>query len=216
MLPGRLTLLAAAAVLLTACAQADGTERGAIRENVIEPGITAIQESEALACESEASSFRTVLDVYEVREGEPAPDEAALVEGDYVRSESELWDIVDGQLVPQHPDCGDVVTTVPAPEIVTDVGSDVALTVDEVLSTFTDDDVASFGGPDCAQQLAVVFAGASEYTAAEGVEPDTMADIEAGGYFAEPVTMWELVDDTLRPTSESGCIDFVAAQADEP
>ena len=106
----RRLITATVAVVLTACAQADGTERGAIRENVIEPGLDAIDESRVLACGSEASSFRTVLDVYEVREGEPAPDEAALIAGDYVRSESELWDVVDGELVAQDPACGEVPT----------------------------------------------------------------------------------------------------------
>ncbi len=73
------TASAAAIVVLTACAGADGTDDGAIRENVVEPGLEAIDESRALACSSEASSFRTVLEIYEVREGEPAPDEAALI-----------------------------------------------------------------------------------------------------------------------------------------
>ena len=211
----RRLITATVAVVLTACAQADGTERGAIRENVIEPGLDAIDESRVLACGSEASSFRTVLDVYEVREGEPAPDEAALIAGDYVRSESELWDVVDGELVAQDPACGEVPTTVPTTEIVTDAASGETLTVDSVLADFTDDDIASFGGPDCARQLAVVFAGASQYTAVEGVEPDTMADVEAAGYFAEPVTMWEVVDETIRPTPESECLDFVADAAAE-
>ena len=207
------TASAAAIVVLTACAGADGTDDGAIRENVVEPGLEAIDESQALACSSEASSFRTVLEIYEVREGEPAPDEAALIEGDYVPSESELWDVVDGQLVAQHPDCGDVPTTLPATEIVTESGGSEPLTVDDVMATFTDDDIASFGGPDCARQLAVVFAGAGQYTAIEGVEPDTIAEVEAAGYFAEPVTMWEVVDETIRPTPESDCLDFVAAEA---
>lgn len=215
MLLRRLTIASAAVVVLTACAGADGTDSGAIREDVIEPGLEAIDESQAVACSAEASNFRTVLEVYEVSEGEPAPDEAALVEGGYMRSESELWDVVDGELVAQHSDCADVPTTVPAAEIVTESGDGEALTVDDVMATFTDADVDSFGGADCARQLAVVFAGASQYVAAEGVEPSTMADVEAAGYFDEPVTMWEVVDDTIRPTDGSGCLDFVAAAVAE-
>lgn len=214
MLQRRLIAAATAAVVvLTACAQVDGTERGAIRENVVEPGLDAIDESRVLACSSEASSFRTVLEIYEVREGEPAPDEAALIEGDYVRNESDLWDVVDGQLVAQDPDCGEVPTTVTADEIVTDAGDTGVLTLDDVLATFTEDDVTSFGGPDCARQLAVVFAGASQYAVSEGVDPSSMDDVEAAGYFVEPVTMWEVVDDTIRPTPDSACLDFVAAEA---
>lgn len=215
MLSSRLIAAGAAAVVLAACAQVDGTDRGAIRENVIEPGITAIDDSRAFACNSDASTYRTVLEIYEVAEGEPAPDEAALVAGGYVRGESELWDVVDGRLVAQHPDCGDVPTSISATEIVTEASDAEVPSVDEVLATFTDDDVASFGGPDCARQLAVIFAGASSYAEQEGVEPTTMADVEAAGYFAEPVTMWEVVDDTLRPAAGSGCVDFVAAEAGE-
>jgi hypothetical protein len=214
-LPGRLIAAAAAALVLSACAGADGTDDGAIRENVIEPGITAIDESRLLACSSEASSFRTVLEIYEVSEGVPAPDEAALIDGDYVRRESELWDVVDGRLVPEHPDCGEVPTTIPAAEIVTEPGDTEIPSVDEVVATFTEQEVESFGGPECARELAVIFAGASQYVAIEGVEPDTMADVEAAGHFAEPVTMWEVVGDTLRPVSGSGCNDFVAARAGE-
>ena len=102
MLPDRLTLAAlAAAALLTACSGADGTDGGAIRENVIEPGITAIDESSGLACGSEASSFRTALEAYELVEGEPAADEQALIDAGLLRAESELWDVIDGRLVAQ-------------------------------------------------------------------------------------------------------------------
>ena len=214
MLPSRLIAATAAAAVLAACAQADGTDDGAIRENVIEPGLAAIEESKLLACSSEASNFRTVLEIYEVSEGGPAADEAALIDGDYVRRESELWDVVDGRLVPEHPDCGEVPTTIPTTEIVTDPGDTDVPSVDEVMATFTDEDIESFGGPECARELAVIFAGASQYVAIEGLEPDTMADVEAAGHFAEPVTMWEVVDDTLRPVSGSGCSDFAAADAD--
>ena len=118
MLPRRLSAAAAlVAVLATVgCAQVDGTDRGAIRENVIEPGITAIDDARAFACDSDASTLRTVLELYEVAEGAPAPDEAALVDGGYVRGRSDLWDVVDGRLVAQHPDCGDVPTTLRATE----------------------------------------------------------------------------------------------------
>ena len=127
MLPRRLTgapptavvpavVVALLMTVAAGCAQVDGTDRGAIRENVIEPGITAIDESRAFACDSDASTLRTALEFYELAAGVPAPDEAALVDGGYIRSGSELWDVVDGRLVARHPDCGDVTTTLPATE----------------------------------------------------------------------------------------------------
>lgn len=204
--------IAVMALAATACAGADGTERGAIRENVIEPGITAIDESRAAACGTEASSFRTALETYELLEGEPAADEAALIEAGLLRSESELWDIADGQLVAQDPACGNVATTVPTEEIITEESNAAsgAAAVDAMYATFTADQVESYGGPACARQLAVVYAGADAYADREGVAPDTLADVGAAGYLSEPVTMWEVVGDSLRPTAGSECNDFVA------
>lgn len=202
-----------AVLFLTACAGADGTDGGAIRENVIEPGLEAIDESKVQACELEASSFRTALEIYEISTGEPAPNEAALVEGGQLRQESELWDVVDGELVAEDPACGDVSATVPTAEIVTDEDASGALAVEDVLTGFTDADIASMGGTGCARELAIIIAGASQYTEREGVGPDTLADLEAGGHLVEPVSMWEVVDDTLRPAADSSCVDFVAAQA---
>ncbi len=209
MLPRRLTIAVGAVVLLTACAGIDGTERGAIRENVVEPGITAIDRSRELACSNAASSLRTAMESYELLEGEPAADEAAMVAAGLLRGEIDLWNVVDGQLVAEDPVCGDVQATVPATEIVTEESSAGALTVDGVLATFSDEDVVAFGGPDCARQLAVVFAGASQFAEREGVEPDTLAQVEAAGDFAEPVTLWAVVDDVLRPAAGSPCRDFV-------
>lgn len=90
-----------AAVLFTgsACAGVDGTETGAIRENVIEPGITAMEQADALACTADAKTLQTAMEAYEILQGEPAPDEAALVVGQMIREESALWDIVDGTIV---------------------------------------------------------------------------------------------------------------------
>jgi hypothetical protein len=203
----RLTVVAAASLVVTACAGADGTDGGAIQENVIEPGITAIDESDTVACGSEASSFRTALEAYEIVEGEPAADEQALIDAGLLREESELWDVTDGRLVAQNPDCGTVPATVPATEIVTDTGS--VPTVEDVLATLTAEDIALIGGADCARQLAVVVAGAARYAEREGVDPETFADAEND--FEEPVTLWQLVDDALRPADGSGCVDFAAA-----
>ena len=209
MLLRRLTAVAATTALFAACA--DGSNTGAVRENVIEPGVTAVDDASAAACQSEASSFRTALEAYEIVEGEPAPDEQALVDAGLLRAPSELWDVVDGRLVAEDAACGDVPATVPADDIVTDGAGAAPLTVDDVLATLNPSDVESVGGPDCARQLAVVISAASRYAAREGVEPATFADVEAD--FEEPVTMWRLVDETLRPAPGSDCIDYLATDA---
>ena len=212
MLRSRLNHLAlgvASVLVFTACAGADGTERGAIRENVIEPGITAIDESRTLACGADASALRTALEAYELIEGGPAPDEAALVAEGYLRDESDAWDVTDGQLVSQDPQCGPPPASAPAAEIVTDTDIEV-LSIEEMLATFTDDDIADVGGSECARELAVIFTGAARYVAETGREPGTLAEVDDAGYLEEPVTSWEVVGDAVRPIDGSGCIDFVA------
>jgi hypothetical protein len=209
----RLITSVGAALLLTACAGVDGTERGAIRENVIEPGITAIGQARSETCGINASNLRTAIDAYTLFEGDPPPDEQALVDGGFLRGVTEDWDIVDGVLVAENPACGDVPTTVPTQEIVTETepGGSSPLSVEELLATFDDAQVEQVGGPACARQLAVIISGAEQYVASEGAEPDTIEDVDEAGYLSEPVTMWQVVDGELRPTDDSPCTDFVAA-----
>lgn len=207
MLSRRLTLVVTGSLLVTACAGVDGTERGAIRENVVEPGITAIDESRVLACGAEATAFRTAMDAYELFEGEATPDEQALVDGGFLRSTSDLWDVVDGRLVPQDPACGDVPATVPTADIVTD-GRAGLETVDEFVATFSDDDIASVGGAECARELAVLIVGAQSFLLSEGRDATTIDEIRDAGHLTEPMTRWQLDRDAIRPSADSGCIDF--------
>ena len=202
-------LSVAGVLVLAACAGVDGTERGAIRENVIEPGISAIDESRTLACGADAATLRTALEAYELIEGEPAPDESALVTEGFLRDESDAWDVTDGQIVSQDPQCGAPPAAAPAAEIVTDSEIEL-LSVDEMLATFTADDIAEVGGPECARELSVIFSGAARYVAETGLEPGTLAALDDAGYLEEPVTSWEVVGDAVRPIDGSGCIDFVA------
>jgi len=208
----RLIASTGAALLLSACAGVDGTEQGAIRENVIEPGITAIDRARSETCAIDASSLRTAIDAYTLLEGDPPPDEQALVDGGFLRSVTEEWDVVDGELVAANPACDDVPTTVPTQEIVTEVsdsGGAATVSVDEVLATFDDEQVEQVGGPACAREMAVIIAGAEQFLATEGVEPEGIDDLERAGHLTEPVTMWQVVDDELRPTDDSPCNDCV-------
>lgn len=88
-------------VAVAACGgSVDGSDRGVIRENVIEPGITAIEQASDLACGADAEALRTALEAYELLEGAPAADEAALIDAGRLREASELYDVVDGRIVP--------------------------------------------------------------------------------------------------------------------
>jgi hypothetical protein len=112
MLQSKLTRFIAgvAGVVFLAGCTGDG---GAIRDNVIEPGITAMNESKVLACNGDAETLRTAMEAYEILNSSPAPDEATLVASEFLREESELWNIVNSELVPQHPDCSPVTPVEP-------------------------------------------------------------------------------------------------------
>jgi hypothetical protein len=204
----RLSGIVAAALFTAACAGVDGTERGAIRENVIEPGITGIDQSKVLACNADLTTLRTALETYELLEGSPAPDEATLVEEQFLRSESELWDIDDGRLVPTDPACGSPQDVDPdAVDIVT--STEPPLTADEMFADLTADDIAAMGGEACARQLIAIFSGVDRFLAEQGREPDGLDELAATGYLSEPVTLWVVTDETLMPADGSDCNDFM-------
>ena len=209
MLQGRLTrlaLVAASLAIAAGCAGADGTDRGAIRENVIEPGITAIDQATQLACDGDAATLRTAMDAYELFEGVPTPDEATLVTEQFLRDESELWDIVDGQLVPTDPGCGSV--TPPAPDAVDIVTSTEApLSADDVYAAFSVAQITAVGGEACARELATIFSGAERYVAEIGSDPLDLPQLVGAGYLDDLPEFWQLVDDDLVPVPDSGCLD---------
>jgi len=209
MLQGRLRLsgIVAAVLFTAACAGVDGTERGAIRENVIEPGITAIDQSKVLACNADLSTLRTALETYELLERSPAPDEATLVEEQFLRSESDLWDIDDGRLVPTDPACGSPQDVDPdAVDIVT--STEPPRSTEEMFADLTADDIAAMGGEDCALELAAILSGVDRFLAEQGREPDSLDELDASGYLEQPVTLWEVTDEALVPAAGSGCTDF--------
>ena len=68
-------------------------------EVVVEPGITAIRESSALACDADLLSLQNAMEYFALLNAGPPTAESDLVP-DWLRSESELYDIVDGVVVP--------------------------------------------------------------------------------------------------------------------
>jgi len=68
-------------------------------EVVVEPGITAIRQSDALACSSDLANLRLAIDAYSALNAAPPTVESDLVP-DWLRAESALYDLVDGQIVP--------------------------------------------------------------------------------------------------------------------
>ena len=117
-------------------------------------------------------------------EGGAPADEAALVTSQYLRGESELLDIVDGQIVAVDPDCvGVAPTAITAPanelgEIVT--STEPPLTPEEIFAEFSPDEIAQIGGEDCARELVEIFAASAAYSNERGTDPETLDNLLDG------------------------------------
>jgi len=217
-LPGRLITVAATigfGVLTAGCSGSDG----AIADNVIEPGITAIDNAKVLTCDQDLRTLGAAVQAYSLLEGSPPADEAALVAGHYLREESESWDVVDGQVVAADPQCGEagvapVNTVVPVTAPATTIGqivtsTEVPLSPEQMLAQMSDEQVAALGGGDCARQLALIITAAERFVADRGTEPLAIADLTDAGYIAEPITLWQVVDEQLVGVDGSGCVNAV-------
>lgn len=219
MLPGRLIGGAAAVAALALLAGCSGGEGGAIEENVVRPGVTAIQEgAPAAACAIDVETLRLAIEVYETLNGEPPADESALLAERMIREESQVLDVADGQIVAVDPSCKTVVPAVTAPggsapltAPATDLGGIVTgteplQTADEILAGMSAAGVASLGGEACARELAEIFAASERFVAERAENPTTLADLVDAGYLDEPVELWAVEADQLIPVTGSGCI----------
>lgn len=210
--------------VLAACGGGDdGDGGGAIEENVVEPGITAIDDATRLACDGDADTLRAAIEQFELLEGSTPDSEAALVATGYLKEESERFDVVDGRLeavdqackgsVPATTPNGSVPLTAPATDLGQIITNDQVLTAAEVFATMTADDIAAFGGEACARELADIFAAGEAFTAREGREPENLDDLESD--LESPVTRWAYdgTDDRLVPADGSPCPDVFAESA---
>lgn len=199
MLRRRLTVLAALAVAAAAC-----SEGGAIEENVVRPGITAIQEdAPAAACAVNAATLRSAIESFTLLEGDPPSDEQALVDAGYLRETTSDWDVADGELVAENPACGEVgelpVTTI---DIVTETE---ALDAADVYGAFDETAIDAIGGEACARELAAIIAAAETYLTDRDAEPDDIEALVTAGYLPQQPSLWQLVDAQLVPAEGSGC-----------
>jgi hypothetical protein len=80
-------------VVLSACGSSSPVEV------VVEPGITAIEQSSALACDADLESLLLAVEAYTILNVGPPAAESDLVP-DWLRSESALYDLAGGQIVP--------------------------------------------------------------------------------------------------------------------
>lgn len=217
-----------AGLLLAACGGGEDGTGGVIEENVVRPGITAIEQASVLTCDADIQAVEAALQSYEMLEGAAAPDEAALVEAGYLREPSELIDVVGGQIEAQNPDCAPAVpATVPtgsapmtAPatdvgQIVTSIDPSLA-TADGVLATMSDAEIESYGGVECATELAVIIAAGETFFAREARQPASLEELTAD--LEQPITLWtfDAERQTLVPADGSPCTDVAAATEPAP
>jgi hypothetical protein len=97
-------LVAAAALVLASCGSDDSSSVADF--DVVEPfvtnvqeGLAAVDESKALACDSERRAVEIAVEAFEITEGRPPAGEGELVP-DWLRQESDLFDVADGVVVP--------------------------------------------------------------------------------------------------------------------
>ncbi|HEY5664248.1 MAG TPA: hypothetical protein VIS05_09450 [Ilumatobacter sp.] len=200
MLQGRLTLLAAAAGLLAA-----GCTGGPIEQAVARPAATALDQAGGLACGNDAATLRNALDAYRALNTTPAPDEAALVSDGFIRSPSDLWDVVDGRLVAVDPGCTSVPAAAPSTlAIVT--ATEPPPGADELYAGYSPEQVAAVGGEACARELAAIFSAADRYLSEVGADPVDLGQLFADGFLDPLPRRWQIVDDQLVPVAGSGCI----------
>jgi hypothetical protein len=207
-------IVVAAAATLAACGGDDGG--GAIEENVVRPGITAMEQASALACDGDLQTLQTAIQSYTLLEGDPPGDESELVAGQYLREESELYDVVDGQVVPVDPGCGGTGSVPPATPPVTDVGEIVTsteppLTPDQMMAELTPEEIAQVGGDACARELVTIFTAGQNYVAEQGKDPESLDQLVEAGYLDTPITLWVVDGETLLPADGSGCVDLATA-----
>ena len=200
MLPGRLTVtLAVCGVgLLASCG---GDE---IEDAVVRPGITAMDDAGSAACAANQTTLRVAIDAYTVLEGEPPPDEAALVDAQFLREETTDWDVVDGEIVAENPACGDPAEITPIDDIVTSTIA--APTAEEFLATWSDEQIDGVGGIECATELSAILTAAPRFADEQGIDPDGLDELVDAGYLTRMPELWTLSDDDeLVPTDGSPC-----------
>jgi hypothetical protein len=216
MLQARVVSALAAGLAVTALLAACGD--GKPIEKLERTGVTAIEQSKAIACNTDAETLRQGVEIYTELQGAPPPDEAALVAAGYLREPSQLYDVVNGQVVPVAVACGGTGVAATAPPgstpmtaPATDLGEIVTsteppLTPEQMLAQFTPDEIAEVGGQECAGELASLFVAAQNYVAEQGKDPESIDDL--AGYLDQPIDLWVVEDSNLRPAPGSGCTDI--------
>ncbi|HUF96958.1 MAG TPA: hypothetical protein VMM60_02440 [Ilumatobacter sp.] len=64
-----------------------------------------MNDATVLACNADKAALTMALETFEIMQGDPATDQAALMDAGYLRAPSELYEVVHGQIRPINPSC---------------------------------------------------------------------------------------------------------------
>jgi len=207
-LPGRLTPVAVAVAAVVTVSAACGSDDGAIHDAVVEPGVTAVGDAGEAACDADARALRTAVEAYELLEGHPAVSEGALVGAGLLGGPSEMWDVVDGQIVAQSAACGGidagaVTGSAPAPAT-SDDGPELP-SVEAMLAELSEAEIAEVGGYDCAYEVADASIAVGRWQTERGMPPTSLTELVDAGYLTPP-SLWAIAGTALEPVAGSSCV----------
>jgi hypothetical protein len=88
--------------------------------------------------------------------------------------------------------------------------TDVSQLAEENLAGMTDQDIAAYGGLECATEAAWVFAAGKTFIDDAGRGPIDLDELYASGYLTQPLVLYEADGAFIRPAPSSGCLDVFA------
>ncbi len=165
-------------------------------EVIVKPGITAIEQSSALACDADRLTLETAIENFTLLNVDPPAAESDLVP-DWLRSESQLYDLVDGQVVPA-PDSG-----CPAGTAATAAAADPSDPAAAPATTSGDGTVPVDLG-ECEKQHKVLEVAMAAYFTATGSPAASEADL-LPEYLVTEISGYDVVDGTIVPAPASPC-----------
>ncbi len=112
------------------------------------------------------------------------------------------------------PSTSQPVVTVVASTTTTLVDPFSVMTVEEVLASASDEEIAEVGGPACAVELIEITLGYVRYRDETGEEPSSMIDVLDQGFIESPILLWTLDATSAVPSPDGPCIGPVALIAD--
>jgi hypothetical protein len=108
-------------------------------------------------------------------------------------------------------------TVTASPPTTAIVGTAATLTVpsaagiaDDPLADLTDEQVATFGGVECATEVQAFTTALDRYTGDFGSRPQTVDDLHEAGYLDMKLVLFEPDGFLIRPAPGSGCLDVFA------